>query len=942
MAAKKGKGAGGRPRQAGIRHSVVQYDQSLPEIPERQAHEAPTSHLMPDGKGGYKVVPGRRQSKLLLIEKLRAEVTAWRGSGPEDPQRYKSASETSRRLLDYWFGADHRLRDGEFFRFYFGQREAIETLIYVHEVKKLRDTADLVIDYMDGSAYGDDLFLKRKQIVEDIRGKRRLQRLVPETGQLADQTLPPEALPRYALKMATGSGKTVVMALAIAWSYFHRRFEKGSDMARRFLLLAPNVIVFERLRTDFENEKIFRDLPIVPPEWKHDWQFRTVLCGDADTGSGWGTLYLTNIQQLYDRTDDGPINPVDFVLGPRVKKDSATRAESIVEMVQRHDDLMVLNDEAHHVHNEDIEWWQIIERLHSDLRKRTGHGLCAQLDFTATPKDSNGTFFPWIICDYPLAQAVEDRIVKAPLVVHQTDREDPEKYTNAAVAYREWIGIALMRWREHRDAFKPIGMKSVLFVMAEDTKDAEDIARSIRLEADIDEDEVLVIHTDKKGEITKGDLDKAREAARTIDDPKSKIKVVVSVLMLREGWDVRSVTVILGLRPFTSKANILPEQAVGRGLRLMRHMHPDYAQVVEIIGTPKFEDFVRQLEVEGVGVGSTKTPPPPGVHIAPLKPRSQYDLEIPRVSQTYARNYKNLATFDIKTLPSGVVSLTGKKAAATQVDIVHGLTEVQLARRTVDFQPDQVFAEDVLAHVTSEVIRSARLGCPFVEAYPLVRKYVSERFFGETVDLASPVVARTLARAEVASPLVRTLAEAMGKHTSEEQKMEIKPDPIRLSDTRAFIWRRRIADAKKTIFNHVACFNQFEADFAKFLDRADDVVAFAKLAEWFTGFALEYLSSTGAVRLYYPDFLAKVEDAKGTTMWLVETKGWERDEEVSRKDAHAEWWCAQVSKQTGTSWKYAKVPYRTFHSAQPKTFAGLVAALAPAAGRQLVFAGTAG
>lgn len=300
------------------------------------------------------------------------------------------------------------------------------------------------------------------------------------------------------------------------------------------------------------------------------------------------------------------------------------------------------------------------------------------------------------------------------------------------------------------------------------------------------------------------------------------------------------------------------------------------------------------------------------------------------------RKDKNLATFDINTLPSGVVSLKGKKAAATEVDIVHGLTEVQLARRTVDFQPDEVFAEDVLAHVTGEVIRWARLGCPFVEAYPLVRKYVSDRFFGEVVDLASPVVARTLARAEVASPLVQTLAEALGKHTSEEQKMEIKPEPIRLSDTRTFIWRRQITDAKKTIFNHVPCFNQFEADFAEFLDRAGDVAAFAKLAEWFTGFALEYLSSTGSVRLYYPDFLAKVQDLKGTTMWLVETKGWE-DAEVSRKDAHAEWWCAQVSKQGRTSWKYAKVPYRTFQSVQLRTFSGLVATLAPTMGRQLVF-----
>ena len=108
--------------------------------------------------------------------------------------------------------------------------------------------------------------------------------------------------------------------------------------------------------------------------------------------------------------------------------------------------------------------------------------MIAQLDFSATPRDPNGTFFPWIVSDYPLAQAVEDKIVKAPLVVHQTDRKDPDKYNNAAVAYQEWIQIALNRWREHRDAFKKVGVKAcqLFVILAENTKDADAIAESIR------------------------------------------------------------------------------------------------------------------------------------------------------------------------------------------------------------------------------------------------------------------------------------------------------------------------------------------------------------------------------------------------------------------------------------------------------------------------------
>src|SRR5207244_8962555 len=106
--------------------------------------------------------------------------------------------------------------------------------------------------------------------------------------------------------------------------------------------------------------------------------------------------------------------------------------------------------------------------------------------------------------------------------------------------------------------------------------------------------EVLIIHTKMNGEITEKDLEQAREAARDIDLPSNKIKVIVSVMMLREGWDVRNVSVVLGLRPFTSKAEILPEQVIGRGLRLMSDIGPDRTQTLEVLGTRKLLEFLRQ------------------------------------------------------------------------------------------------------------------------------------------------------------------------------------------------------------------------------------------------------------------------------------------------------------------------------------------------------------
>jgi type III restriction enzyme len=639
------------------KEAIIALEQKLPEVPNRSPYELPEMHLIKDDKGGYLIVPERRPSKTLLVNQIRQEVNAWRD------KEYPGVSDTTKRLLEWWFEESHSL-DSEEFNFYFCQREAIETIIYLYEVKGLRDNAELAFKYMDSQAYGNDLFTERKKIVETAKSARILTRVVPETGQVAQQELPPPDLTRYAIKMATGSGKTFVMALAAVWSYFHRKFEKESSLSKTFLIIAPNVIVFERLRLDFANGVIFTKYSMIPPEWKHDWQMTCIMRGESRKSSTDGTLYLTNIHQLYeDKSDGESFNPVERLLGAKPKTETGSWEEDILERVRKHDDLMIMNDEAHHVHDTDLVWYQVILGLHEDLKLKRKNGLSLNLDFSATPKDQNGTFFPWIICDYPLAQAIEDRIVKAPLIVHQTDKADPEKYTRASVAYAEWINIAISRWNEHTEAYGKVGKKPVLFIMAENTKDADDIYEYLQGLNEFKGKHSLLIHTDKTGEISKKDLETAREAARSIDLSDNRIRAVISVMMLREGWDVQNVSVILGLRPFTAKANILPEQAVGRGLRLMRGIGPDYIQIVEIIGTQKFEEFVKGLEVEGVGVGVTHTPPPLGVHVYPMKVKAEYDIDLPILTPSHTREFSGLESFDVSKLPTNPLKLIVKEGA---------------------------------------------------------------------------------------------------------------------------------------------------------------------------------------------------------------------------------------------------------------------------------------
>ncbi len=884
------------------RLNVLEID--LPEIRGRSPYTRPESHLEKTGPDIWEEVGGRRESKTLLVNRIRQAVDTWRQDG------YPGVSETTRRLFQYWFEEDHLLPSGELFRYYYCQREAVETIVYLYEVERRLDAGELVQSYFESPG------LFELDILTSTKGTRSFRRYVPEIGKHAEQELPPVGLPRYAVKMATGSGKTVVMALVIAWSVLHRRLEQGSVAADNFLIIAPNVIVYERLREDFDSAKIFHALPIVPPEWKGEFAIQVILRGDARDPLAAGNVFLTNIQQIYEDTgpDPGPINPVAAILG-NAPKATLNASTPMLERIKRLKNLMVLNDEAHHVHDEDLVWYKTLTSLHENLKQNGNSGLSLWLDYSATPKNQNGTFFPWIIVDYPLAQAVEDRIVKTPLIIHQTDKADPDKYAHseAGDAYNEWIAIAIERWRQHVKDYGGVGEKPLLFVMAEDIKDADSIADRLRREKEFkDKDRILVIHTKGNGEITQKDLDAAREAARAVDSGKSGIRAIVSVLMLREGWDVRNVSVILGLRPFTAKANILPEQAVGRGLRLMRAVPRDNNQILELIGTSAFENFIRELEREGVGIRTVKQPPKPGVEVFPIEAKRKFDIAIPRTSPLYERQFRNIEALAPLKLPVLSSEKDLDRELRNHIDLLHGIIDIKVGSDEVEFNAENVPpVENLLSSLTGRVERQAKVTGQFSVLYPKVRDYVQKRCFGGVVELDDVKVRRTLNHTGLLDAVARLFSRQIGELTVEAQPIKLTGTPYLLSTTPKFLWRRVTVPARKTIFNWVACYNDFESRFAAFLDRCDDIDSFSALAEWFTTFHVQYLSKNGALRLYYPDFVAVQKAKKTMVSWIIETKGREF-EDTDEKAAHMERWCEEVSEVTGKDWRFLKVAQPLF------------------------------
>ena len=899
---------------------VAGFGYDVPELDERDPYKKPDRYLQRvPGEDGVEVINGRRPSTMLLVPKLREEVDAWRDAGSE------GASATTQRLFQWWFEE----ATGEGLQLYWGQREAIETIAYLLEIAGAPDVEGLIGEYLDAATLGPEFDFQTT-----VDGVRQFVRA--REGKVETFELPPADLPRFAVKMATGTGKTFVMALVIVWSYFHRRLEPGSPLSTNFLVLAPNVIVFERLRIDFENAKVFNEHPLVPPEWSFD--LKVILRGETTEPGGAGTLVVTNIQQLYE-TDSSwtPANAVEALLGRKPVGAAATKGRSMLERVRALERLVVLNDEAHHVHDEDLVWNRTLRGLHDQLPT----GLSLWLDFSATPKFQTGAYFPWIVCDYPLAQAVEDQIVKAPMILHLVNQADPAGVTAATIVdqHRDWLIAGLQRLEEHEKVYREVGVRPVMFVMCESIRHADALGAWLRdsAGAGMKDEEVLVIHTDTAGEVRKGDLDELRRAAREIDEPDNSVRVVVSVLVLREGWDVRNVTIVLGLRPGTATARILPEQAVGRGLRLMRDVSPDQRQVLEVLGTPAFENFVRELELEGVHVQTVTKPPKPPITVQPIKERLAFDIAIPETGPTLRRIRRKIEELDLSGAEARFTSEDLGSVERLRAIVEAAPVGVNVGVITFDHARPPLGAENVSA-VVGKTQAHAGLTGEFASLVAPIGGYLGERCFGGPVDLDDDQVRVFLGQPSVQENIAAFLAKHISELSVEQQPIEVTAASIRLAQTKPYVWRREHTTCKKTVFNYVATYNAFETAFAEFLEKCNDVARFAALAEHFTRFTVEYLKPSGAIGHYYPDWVTVQNTDDGEVNWIIETKGrvWEGTEQ---KDAAIRYWCEQVTESGGVPWHYMRVDQPVFKPDQLGSFLELVLlvrSLGESSGEQLV------
>lgn len=486
-----------------------------------------------------------------FVNQVRGEVRAWRQA------QYPGTAIVTRRLLEWWFERDEeRKATGK--RFFFCQQEAIETVIYFYEVQS--------------------------------------RRKMPETGSLL----------RYALKLATGTGKTVVMALLVTWSTLHKHKVSGSSLSNNFLVLVPNLTVRDRVSGIPRGDglepagecNLYKELDMVPPEYAEEFQPNILV-------KNWQAIPLEAKREDWigeEIVQEGRFIPATVLraMRRRAQQDPNT---VIRRMLGNWRDVFIINDEAHHAYGEKkarkgeepefLRWSKILDRV----SKATRVGLVA--DLSATPwygsgaMKPEGTLYEWLVSDFSVYDAFESGLVKVvrlpdpdekgniylDLWDHVKGAKTKEEYLSAckgaiATIYSSWRKD-FQEWSQTLEFARTIP-SPVMLVVADNATRAqwlfEHITREYELLRNPDDDNRIkrvTIQIDSKVfDADKGNEAILREMVCTVGRkgmPGEHVRCVVSVQMLTEGWDVKSVSHIVGLRAFGSP--LLTEQIIGRGLR---------------------------------------------------------------------------------------------------------------------------------------------------------------------------------------------------------------------------------------------------------------------------------------------------------------------------------------------------------------------------------------
>jgi type III restriction enzyme len=846
-----------------------------------------------------------------LVNLIRARVKSWRERG------YPGKTGITKRLLEHWNDASQRE-----YPFFFCQLEAIETLIW---------------------------------LIEAPASERTGIEIPGDGGDFV----------RWCSKMATGSGKTIIMAMIIAWQTLNKVANRqDARFSKNFLVVAPGLTVKNRLAVlnPTGENNFYEQFNIVPDGMMEQLREARVLIHN------WQFLAWDSEERIAKRKS---------VDKRGAKSDEAYVREVLGEM-SRAENIIVINDEAHHAwrvrpdlklkreYKEQVAeatvWVGGLDRIHK------ARGILRTFDLSATPFVPSGkrteeeALFGWIVSDFGLNDAIESGLVKTPRVGIRDDGKmdaqlrprlyhiyaDPEVHDDLNSpaeetqplpdliqnAYyllgKDWLATKEL-W-EHSDP--PAATPPVMITVANRTETAA------RIKYSFDHEEILIkelcdpsrtLHIDSKvlaqaeaesesAQNTNGETDtesgedeqserklskkdRAQLLRRTVDtigkkgEPGEQIVNVISVGMLTEGWDARTVTHIMGLRAFTSQ--LLCEQVVGRGLRRTSYemdgelYEPEY---VNIFGVP-----FTFLPHEGGVSAERPTPTKARTDIKPVSANIQHEIKWPNIDRI-DHIYRTVLSIDMNVVETLELDPYGTITHADLAPIIEGkpliapvisgkpfntLSDIDLS----DFA-EKYRMQTIIFEVTKRIYNAEKpkwKGTPealLVQLFRIVNEFISSGKIAIRNDLFSRdrIRKRVLIMLNMNRVVLHIWKHIRDANTEDLTPIFNKEHPVR-STANMLPWStsRPAVPAEKTHINFVVLDSTWEASEAYELDRSEFVESFVKNDH--LGFVV-YYSYLGAVRRYFPDFIIRL---KNGTHLVLEVKGEKTDESIEKHSALKEW-----------------------------------------------------
>lgn len=903
---------------------------------------------------------------------------------------------TTALLLNYWFGegfCNERARN-----FHEGQRQAILNIIYLHEVMG----ENCVMDAYQG-------------IIPELMDR----------ADLAQLAKPKYQMPKYAVKMATGTGKTWVMHALLIWQMLNARHEdvESGRFTQKFLIVAPGLIVYDRLLDAFcgrkKRDEEYRDpqtndyymnQDVFIPERYRDEVFsfiqNNVVTKEDGIGrktTGEGLITLTNWhlfenqmeeKELEDMDDSSTVTPAEIIsdlLPIRPGKsagndlgmlDRRALGGTELEYLAGLKDLMVINDEAHHIHEikrngetEEVEWQRGLNAISATKGTRF-----IQVDFSATPFDTKGAgekqvklFFPHIIVDFDLPMAMKQGLVKLLLLDrrqeltdlenldYNAERDEQGKVVGLSEGQRMMLRAGLTKLNKLEEEFlKDDPSKNPkMLIVCQDTTVSPFVEEFLKSEGLEDED-IVTIDSNKQGEVKDEEWQEIKKKLFDIDRYKSP-KVVISVLMLREGFDVNNICVLVPLR--SSQAPILLEQLVGRGLRLMwrepdyidikredrlrvlkNHQPPrTYIDTLSIVEHPAFIKFYDDLQDQGlvaVDEGDVGTGGATGdiLTVGLREDYEKYDFRWPVILHNSLEeledteiDLEDLQPFTMYPLPllRKFLAKEGETFVSQESLTKTTFGKYKVTANLFNASGYNEYLQKLLRVVTLRFENCRRQGFPTIQingaqTVQVMDWYIREKLFAIPFDPFQGSDWKILLAKDgiVTKHIVEQFAVAIYKMQSRLTTIDAEVSHTDFSSLKAIKMRESYSlDVQKCIYPRLGYPSHgggLEKAFIEFLDRDAEVERFLKINESGHSFAIIfYVRKDGLMATYHPDFIVATADK----VYLIETKGDDKVDDVNvrqKQTATIEWIkkinALESKDRMNRTWEYVLIGESVFYS----------------------------